>query len=204
MGLKVGAPRKFRKYVGRMGHRSIYMDLDIWEKAKRIVASKGKSLNELLFEFVCALAEGGPEAQRIEYDYASLKKDFVLLVKQTRYLVNTLKELGTYEDLTGLAFQLGLREDLSNMEEIIPKLVKAWMGDPDSLNIFIDLLETSKRKREVAESLNQMRAQKYLSREGKGDAVPQAHAGTHPVQGAGSMSEMREHQADEDSRSQVS
>jgi hypothetical protein len=187
-----------------MGHRSIYMDLDIWEKAKKVVASKGKSLNELLFEYVCALAEGGPEAQQIEYDYANIKKDFVLLVKQTRYLVNTLKELGTYEDLTALAFQLGLRQDLSNMEDIIPKLVKAWAGDPDSLIVFIDLLETSKRKREVAELLNQIRAQKYLSREGQGDAVQSPVAAAHSVQGDESVSEVREQRADEDSRPEVS
>jgi phenylpyruvate tautomerase PptA (4-oxalocrotonate tautomerase family) len=90
------------------------------------------------------------------------------------------------------------------MEDIIPKLVKAWAGDPDSLIVFIDLLETSKRKRDIADAITRVVAKKYLSREGQGNAVQSPVAAAHSVQGDESVSEVREQRADEGSRSEVS
>jgi hypothetical protein len=132
-----------------------------------------------------------------------LKKDFIRLVKETRHIVATLKELGVYDQITSLAFKLGLKEDLSNIGEIIPKLTLEW-ADQDSLIVFIDLLETSKRKRDIADAITRVVAKKYLSREGQGNAVQSPVAAAHSVQGAGSVSEVREQRADEGSRSEVS
>jgi len=193
---------RFSKYPGNMVHRSIYVDRDLWDKARVHAATKGKSLNELVNEYLWSVVYG-QEAEKIEYNYQGLKKDFVKFVRETRRLVATLKDMGVYDELTGLAFKLGLKSDLSNVAEIIPKLTLEW-PDEDSLIVFIDLLETSLRKREIAESISKAIAQKYLSRGGQRNAVQQTDASTHSVQGAGSVSEMREQRADEDSRPQVS
>jgi len=194
--------RRIKYPAGDMMFRSLWVNRDVWEKARVMAASKGKSMNELVNDLLYSLVYG-QEAEKIEYSYQGLKKDFIRLVKQTRYLVATLKELGAYEDLLGLAFKLGLRQDLSNIGEIIPKLTLEW-ADQDSLIVFIDLLETSRRKREIAEVISKAVAQKYLSRGGQGNAVQSPVAAAHSVQGAGSVSEMREQRAEEDSRPQVS
>jgi hypothetical protein len=193
---------KLKRYSGRMTQRSLYVDADVWDRVKVQAATLGKSVNELINEFLWNLVFSD-ELRKLEYDYQGLKKDFVRLVKETRHIVATLKELGVYDQITGLAFKLGLKEDLSNIGEIIPKLTLEWT-DQDSLIVFIDLLETSKRKREVADAITRVVAKKYLSREGQGDAVQSPVAAAHSVQGAGSVSEVREQRADEGSRPEVS
>jgi hypothetical protein len=193
---------KLKRYSGRMTQRSLYVDADVWDRVKVQAATLGKSVNELINDFLWNLAFSD-ELRKLEYDYQGLKKDFVRLVKETRHIVATLKELGVYDQITSLAFKLGLKEDLSNIGEIIPKLTLEW-ADQDSLIVFIDLLETSKRKRDIADAITRVVAKKYLSREGQGDAVQSPVAAAHSVQGAGSVSEVREQRADEGSRSEVS
>jgi hypothetical protein len=193
---------KTRKYSGQMTQRSLYIDINVWDRAKVQAAKLGKSVNELINDFLWNLAYSD-EIQKLEYDYQGLKKDFGRLVKETRHIVATLKELGVYDQITSLAFKLGLKEDLSNIGEIIPKLTLEW-ADQDSLIVFIDLLETSKRKRDIADAITRVISKKYLSREGQGDAVQSPVAAAHSVQGAGSVSEVREQRADEGSRPQVS
>jgi len=193
---------KLKRYSGRMTQRSLYVDADVWDRVKVQAAKLGKSVNELINEFLWNLAFSD-ELRKLEYDYQGLKKDFVRLVRETRHIVATLKELGVYDQITSLAFKLGLKEDLSNIGEIIPKLTLEW-ADQDSLIVFIDLLETSKRKRDIADAITRVVAKKYLSREGQGDAVQSPVAAAHSVQGAGSVSEVREQRADEGSRSEVS
>ena len=193
---------KTRKYSGQMTQRSLYIDINVWDRAKVQAAKMGKSVNELINDFLWNLAYSD-EIQKLEYDYQGLKKDFIRLVKETRHIVATLKELGVYDQITSLAFKLGLKEDLSNIGEIIPKLTLEW-ADQDSLIVFIDLLETSKRKRDIADAITRVVAKKYLSREGQGNAVQSSVAAAHSVQGAGSVSEVRMQRADEDPRPQVS
>jgi hypothetical protein len=193
---------KLKRYSGRMTQRSLYVDADVWDRVKVQAATLGRSVNELINEFLWNLAFSD-ELRKLEYDYQGLKKDFVRLVKETRHIVATLKELGVYDQITSLAFKLGLKEDLSNIGEIIPKLTLEW-ADQDSLIVFIDLLETSKRKREVADAITRVVAKKYLSHGGQGDAVQSPVAAAHSVQGAGSVSEVREQGADEGSRPEVS
>jgi hypothetical protein len=193
---------KLKRHSGRMTQRSLYVDADVWDRVKVQAAKLGKSVNELINEFLWNLAFSD-ELRKLEYDYQGLKKDFIRLVRETRHIVATLKELGVYDQITSLAFKLGLKEDLSNIGEIIPKLTLEW-ADQDSLIVFIDLLETSKRKRDIADAITRVISKKYLSREGQGDAVQSPVAAAHSVQGAGSVSEVREQRADEGSRPQVS
>jgi len=151
------------KYVGRCGYRTIYVNLDVYEKALDAAWKTGKSLNEFINEFLYKLVGQSGVAPKVEADYGRLKREFLGLVRETQALVKTLRDLGTYEQLTGLAFSLGLKEDLSNMREIVPKIMEAWTGDQDSLSVFIDLLETSHRKREVQKALNEIRKSQYTS-----------------------------------------
>ena len=202
MGSMAEKTYKLKRYSGRMTQRSLYVDADVWDRVKVQAAKMKKSVNELINEFLWNLAYS-EEMQKLEYDYQGLKKDFIRLVKETRHIVATLKELGVYDEITGLAFKLGLKEDLSNIGEIIPKLTLEWT-DQDSLIVFIDLLETSKQKREVADAITRVVAKKYLSREGQVNAVQSPVAAAHSVQGAGSVSEVREQRADEGSRPEVS
>jgi hypothetical protein len=193
---------KLKRYSGRMTQRSLYVDADVWDRVKVQAATLGKSVNELINEFLWNLAYSD-ELRKLEYDYQGLKKDFIRLVRETRHIVATLKELGVYDQITGLAFKLGLKEDLSNIGEIIPKLTLEWT-DQDSLIVFIDLLETSKRKRDIADAITRVVAKKYLFHGGQGDAVQSPVAAAHSVQGAGSVSEVREQRAEEGSRPEVS
>jgi hypothetical protein len=193
---------KLKRYSGRMTQRSLYVDADVWDRVKVQAATLGKSVNELINEFLWNLAFSD-EIRKLEYDYQGLKKDFIRLVRETRHIVATLKELGVYDQITGLAFKLGLKEDLSNIGEIIPKLTLEWT-DQDSLIVFIDLLETSKRKRDIADAITRVVAKKYLSHGGQVNAVQSPVAAAHSVQGAGSVSEVREQRADEGSRPEVS
>ena len=149
------------KYVGRCGYRTIYVNLDIYEKALDAAWKTGKSLNELFNEWLYNFVGQTGEMPKIEADYSRLKREFLGLVRETQALVKMLKDLGTYEQLTGLAFSLGLKEDLSNIREIIPKILDTWTGDQDSLSIFIDLVETAHRKREVQKALNEIRKRQY-------------------------------------------
>ena len=149
------------KYVGRCGYRTIYVNLDVYEKVLDAAWKTGKSLNELINEFLYNLVGQTGEMPKAEADYNRLKREFLGLVRETQALVKTLRDLGTYEQLTGLAFSLGLKADLSNMREIIPKIMDAWKEDQDSLSIFIDLLETAHRKREIQKALNEIRKSQY-------------------------------------------
>jgi hypothetical protein len=149
------------KYVGRCGYRTIYVNLDVYEKALDAAWKTGKSLNELINEFLYNLVGQTGEMPKAEADYNRLKREFLGLVRETQALVKTLRDLGTYEQLTGLAFSLGLKADLSNIREIIPKIMDAWKEDQDSLSIFIDLLETAHRKREIQKALNEIRKSQY-------------------------------------------
>jgi len=149
------------KYIGRCGYRTIYVNLDVYEKALDAAWKTGKSLNELFNEWLYNFVGQTGEMPKIEADYSRLKREFLGLVRETQALVKTLRDLGTYEQLTGLAFSLGLKEDLSNIREIIPKILDTWTGDQDSLSIFIDLVETAHRKREVQKALNEIRKHQY-------------------------------------------
>jgi hypothetical protein len=157
--------------VGRCGYRNIYVNLDIYEKALDAAWKTGKSLNELINAFLYNLVGQSGETPKVEADYSRLKREFLGLVRETQALVKTLTDLGTHDKLTELAFSLGLKEDLSNVGEVLPKIMEEWHGDADSLSVFIDLLETANRKREVLKALNEIRKRQYSSKKAETEAA---------------------------------
>ena len=151
------------KYSSRCVYRTFYVDLEAYEKAREYAWKSGKSLNECLNEWLREFAQKSEGTPIEEINYERLKREFLNLTYETNRLVNAVKESGDYDELMTLVFSLGLSVDLSNLDQIIPKLMEAWKGSQESLHIFIDLMEISKRKRDILKILTEIRMHKYLS-----------------------------------------
>ncbi|MEM4727309.1 MAG: hypothetical protein QXD04_03545, partial [Candidatus Bathyarchaeia archaeon] len=94
-----------------------------------------------------------------EVDYEKLKRRHNSLVREVDALEKRLVKRGVYGELRELAEKgLGLDvENFSNLDEVTPKLLKAYKGIPEDAHQFITLLETLREKRELESQLSQYR-----------------------------------------------
>jgi hypothetical protein len=140
-----------------MKHRTnVSLDADLLARFKKLVPSVSAEFNEFMRRRVAEL-EGRPED--FSGDYGELKKKHSTLYSRVSRKEVDLREGApeAFAKANESLAQLGMKADLSNADQIIPKLVGAWTGEQDFLHEYISLVELSREKRKVEHRLSEMR-----------------------------------------------
>jgi uncharacterized coiled-coil DUF342 family protein len=145
---------------------SIYVtDREVFEECKRLLKLQGRSLSEEIMDFVLKRLNElrgtvNPDASEEEANrqYEELKAEHTTLFYQARKMAQRLQELHKewYDDATVLIGQMGLRKDLSNAQDIIPKFIEAWDGSKSFLQEFLSMIEVAVSEKRVEERLAYM------------------------------------------------
>jgi len=144
------------------GARTLYIDDSIWEQIQNLVKlgyakNASQLVNLLLAE---ALGRLGHSGRPVSMSYEALKTRHIALTRNVSGLERQLKRNygSSYRALLTLAQDLGLDfKHLSNIDVIVPELIKAWKGNPSPLHLFITLLEEARIRKEIEQKLQQLR-----------------------------------------------
>ena len=76
---------------------------------------------------------------------------YLALLQEVKKLEKEMRGYGSdYQALIELAQDHGLDiQQLSNIEAIIPKLIKEWKGSRGALHLFITLIEKARMKKQI-------------------------------------------------------
>lgn len=156
-------PRKYADMIVK----SFCVERTVYENLKAILACQGRSLSEevngLLKRRLAELR--GPQYPSDNIlNYEALKREHVRLTEESIRLTKLLRKDGTLKALSKAADNLGLnQETLENTEEISAKLLQNWQGLKAPAHIFITLLETAKKRRQIEKQLEEIRLKEESS-----------------------------------------
>jgi len=177
----------------------VYVPVEVFDAVKDVSAMRGLKMSALVTSI---LEEWMNIKEKTSYDYEGLKKQYRYAVEQFKRHKSMMAETDPEGELIKEAENLGLDWDtLKNVEEVIAKLLKTYVGPPDKLHFFIDYLEAAKRMVDTEKRLMEARMQRYLSIGGAD--VAKAGTDTHPVRAPEGVSDLREHEAEGNTRSEV-
>ena len=103
---------------------TVYLDEDAYKRLRELIKPKKISQElDMLIKRRIAELEGREYNPLEEADYEALKREHNRLVREAEKLRRHLKRRKVYSQLLQLAFNLGMKEDLSNLDEVVPKIL---------------------------------------------------------------------------------
>ncbi len=141
--------------------RTLYLDEGLWMRIQRLVKmgyapNASRLVNRILAEALSKL-----EGSDMPFDlaYETLRKKHLALLQEVKKLEKEMNDYGDdYHALIELAENFGLDiQQLSNIEAIIPKLIKEWKGSHGALHLFITLIEKARKKKQIEKQLEKIR-----------------------------------------------
>jgi len=141
--------------------RTLYLDEGLWLRIQRLVKMGYAPNASRLVNRILAEALGKLEGSGIPFDlaYETLRKKHLALLQEVKKLEKEMNDYGDdYHALIELAQDHGLDiQELSNIEAIIPKLIKEWKGSRGALHLFITLIEKARKKKQIEKQLEKIR-----------------------------------------------
>ena len=91
--------------------------------------------------------------------YEALKRKHLSLLREIKSLEKEMRDYGSdYQALIELVQDFGLDlERLSNVDAIVPKLLREWKGRREALHLFIALIEKAREKKQIESQLEKYR-----------------------------------------------
>ncbi|MHA1632615.1 MAG: hypothetical protein ACTSXC_07420 [Candidatus Freyarchaeota archaeon] len=137
---------------------TVYLDEDAYKRLRELIKPKKISQElDMLIKRRIAELEGREYNPLEEADYEALKREHNRLVREAEKLRRHLKRRKVYNQLLNLTFNCGMKEDLSNLDEVTPEILDGWDGWKEDAHQFITLLETIRSKREIERKLEEIR-----------------------------------------------
>ena len=141
--------------------RTLYLDEGLWQRIQRLVRlgyapNASRLVNRILAEALGKLEGSG---MSLDLAYETLRKKHLALLQEIKKLEKEMRGYGSdYHALIELAKDHGLDiQQLSNIEAIIPKLIKEWKGSRGALHLFITLIEKARKKKQIEKQLEKIR-----------------------------------------------
>ncbi|MEM2567859.1 MAG: hypothetical protein QXH20_05220 [Candidatus Bathyarchaeia archaeon] len=142
----------------------LWVPRDVAEAAKRLCVVRGTSLSVVVAEFLEKWVNETADKAEGTRDYELLKREYQRLSYEFERLRDQMREVDPEGELQNLAIEYGLDpENMTNMEEVVAKLLTTYNGSTQKLHLFIDYLEAYKRLIEKEEQITNIRYQKYLT-----------------------------------------
>jgi len=139
------------------------LDDELWSRLLQLVKlGHAKNVSQLVNQLlVDALGKLGGSGKQEDLSYEMLKKKHLSLSRELVKLEKHMKDYGSdYQVLVGLAEDFGLDfERLSNIDAVVPRLVKEWRGSRGSLHLFITMLEKAREKKQIESRLDKFRSE---------------------------------------------
>ena len=146
---------------------TLYLNEEHYQALKKMAPALGKSISETVDEWITRGLEEltGEKAAPVDsVDYGKLKREHARLVAEVEKGERALRRRKAYDELMKLAFSAGLKNDLSNVEEVAPSLINQWISSPDHIledaHTFISYLETVREKKLVERRLTAIRSRR--------------------------------------------
>jgi hypothetical protein len=138
---------------------TLYLDEKIYEQFKDLLAPKPVSpeVEKMMVKMIEEI-KGGEYKPAETTDYKELEKEQVKLTKKLQSLEKMLGD--EYEKVRRVTLRCGFSEDTLNFTPEIVKCINAtYDGPPENVHIYIQAMEIIKEKRNVENTLTEIRTQ---------------------------------------------
>jgi hypothetical protein len=94
-------------------------------------------------------------------EYEALKVRHRALVSMVETLQKRLsKQADNYNKANILLGELGIKSDMGNTAELIPKFLSTWGGSKEFMHEYLSLVEAAKDKKDIERRLSEIRSEK--------------------------------------------
>ena len=148
-----------------MGRKQVtlYLNEAVYERLKELLAPKPVSpeVEKKMVEMIEEIEGEEYKPAETTADYKELEREQVKLAKRLQSLEKMLgypREDSEYNRIRRITRQCGFDEDtLEFTPEIVKCMFDTYEGPPDSVHLYINLMEVVKEKREVENQLTEIR-----------------------------------------------
>ena len=148
--------------------RTLSLTTESYQKLRNLLAPKpiSEEIDEFIKRRIAELERKEP-AQFDLNEYEDLKRKHNKLLGEADAVRKRLKQKRkVYDRLNELADKLGLDfNDVHNAGEVAPKLLKQWDGSPEDAHQYVTLMEITREKWKVEQSLAEVRTKNFASEE---------------------------------------
>ena len=136
--------------------KNISVEPEPFSQLQKLVPNVSAEINKFIKQRVSEL-NGKPYDATDDYD--KLKEEHIQLVSQVARLEKQLRtQADAFAEANQLLAELGVKPDLSNTDELIPKFLSAWKGSQEFMHEYISLIEIAEKKKQVEQRLKEIRS----------------------------------------------
>ena len=137
---------------------TIYLDEAAYRRLKMLVRPRPVSREiDMLIRRRIAELEGRGYDPLESADYEALKQEYARLIREAERVTRMLQKRGTYERLIDVTADIEDELGTKDLKIVAPALLDRWNENKEDAHIFISLLETLKKNKEIEKQLEKIR-----------------------------------------------
>jgi len=142
---------------------TLYLPKNDVERFKARCQSRGISMSQAILDLMRRELDGAEgQTPQAPVDPEALERDHLKLAKDVDGLEKWLKRRRVHAELEALAAKLDLKPDVSNLDEVAPKILEEWkrnLGNvAEDAHVYITLLRKVQRKKQIENQLEAIRS----------------------------------------------
>ena len=144
---------------------TIYLDETAYRKLKMLIRPRPVSREiDMLIRRRIAELEGREYDPLESADYEALKQEYARLIREAERVTRMLKKRGTYQRLIDVTADIEDELGTKDLKRVAPALLDRWNENKEDAHLFISLLETLKKNKEIEKQLEKIRRKHQASR----------------------------------------
>ena len=139
---------------------TIYLDRGKYDRLKELVAPRpiSREIDDLIEQKLIEIEGEGGEYEPTKVDYEELEKEHGKKHKEITHIESLLKV--EYDEVRRVTRRCKFNEEtLELTPEIVKCILDTYEGNPANAHIYINLIELTKKRREIEEQLMEIRLQ---------------------------------------------
>jgi len=143
---------------------TIYLDEAAYRRLKMLVRPRPVSREiDMLIRRRIAELEGREYDPLESADYEALKQEYARLIREAERMTRMLRKRGTYQRLIDVTADIEDELGTKDLKRVAPALLDRWNENKEDAHIFISLLETLKKNKEIEKQLEKIRRKHQAS-----------------------------------------
>jgi len=137
---------------------TIYLDEVAYKTLKKLVRPRPVSREiDMLIRRRIAELEGREYDPLESADYEALKQEYTRLIREAERVTRMLQKRGTYQRLIDVTAEIEDELGTKDLRIVAPALLDRWNEPKEDAHLFISLLETLKKNKEIEKQLEKIR-----------------------------------------------
>ena len=137
---------------------TIYLDEAAYRRLKMLIRPRPVSREiDMLIRRRIAELEGREYDPLESADYEALKQEYTRLIREAERVTRMLRKRETYQRLIEVTADIEEELGTKDLKTVVPELLDRWNENKEDAHLFIGLLETLKKNKEIEKHLEKIR-----------------------------------------------